>query len=130
MTPLKKDDIFPFGKYAGQQKTVFSVIVKDAKFVDALVKSGAIVLSAESRETLAKFLVNPLTSNSRTSHNDSETTWLSGRVIRHTPKAVLFEKGTNRKWLPRQFVEMDDHTETGDVFIEVPLWLAHQNGFR
>ena len=70
MAALKKYDIFPFDPYAKQGKTVFSVIMKHPQYLQQLVDDKFIVLSAEARETLGKFLVARVCRHTTSAHVD------------------------------------------------------------
>ncbi len=55
---------------------------------------------------------------------------IDGEVHAETEKAILFYNGSNKAWLPKSMIEVEDisHDMLKEVRITIPSWFAHQKG--
>lgn len=52
---------------------------------------------------------------------------VAGTIATETPKAVLFDDGTTKTWLPKSQIEIEP-AGNGLVEITLPYWLAYEQG--
>lgn len=54
---------------------------------------------------------------------------VTGRIIRATVKAILFDDGVSQQWLPLSKIERGDNDQHGVLTIFLPEWLAKEKKY-